>query len=120
MRRRLLLVALLAGGLAIAGGVALGAPPASVLHAPTPATALGRADVADVPAPTVLTRVRDSFGRQHDVRRDVAATLGIALVLTLAGGWWLARERAARVRHVRPLSIRRTRAPPWMPANVNC
>ena len=120
MRRRLLLLALLAGGLATAGGAAFGNVAASNHDARVPATALARAELADVPAPTALSRVRDGFGREHDARRDVAAALGVALVLTLAGGWWLARERAARVRHARPLAIRRTRAPPGMPATVRC
>jgi hypothetical protein len=120
MHRRLLLVALLAGGLATAGGAALGNAATSGHDAHVPATALARAEIADVAVPTALSRVRDGFGRDHDARRDVAVALGVALVLTLAGGWWLARDRAARIRHVRPLTIRRTRAPPGMPVIVHC
>ena len=118
MRRRLLLVALLAGGLAAAGAAAFGNATTSSLDARGSATALARAELADVPAPSALSRARDGLGREHDSRRDLAAALGVALVLTLAGGWWLARERAARVRHARPLAIRRTRAPPGMPITV--
>jgi hypothetical protein len=120
MRRRLLLLALLAGGLTTAGGAALGNAAASGHDARFPTTALARAELADVPAPTALSRARDGLGREHDTRRDVTAALGVALVLTLAGGWWLARERAARVRHALPLTIRRTRAPPGMPHTVRC
>ena len=120
MRRRLLLVALLAGGLAAAGAAAFGNATTSTLDARGTATALARAELADVPAPTALSRVRDGFGREHDTRRDLAAALGVALVLVLAGGWWIARDRAARVRHARPLTIRRTRAPPGMPATIRC
>jgi hypothetical protein len=120
MRRRLLLLVLLAGGLATAGGATLSATAGSGPSGPVPATSFARAERADVPAPTALSRVRDGLGRDHDTRRDVAAALGVALVLTLAGGWWLARERAARVRHPRLLAARRTRAPPGMPATLHC
>jgi hypothetical protein len=119
MRRRLLLLVLLSGGLATAGGAALGDAATSGRDTHAPATAFARAELADVPTPA-LSRVRDALGREHDARRDVTAALGVALVLTLAGGWWLARDRAARARHARPLTIRRTRAPPGMPATVRC
>jgi hypothetical protein len=46
--------------------------------------------------------------------------LGLALALTLAGGWWLTREHIARVRSELLLTIRRTRAPPGVPATVHC
>jgi hypothetical protein len=120
MRRRLLLLALLAGGLATASGatVADRSTPAPDLAAP--GTTLVRTQLADVPAPTTLSRVRDAFGRDHDTRRDVAVALGVALVLTLAGGWWLARERAARMHPARRITILRTRAPPRMPTIVHC
>ena len=120
MRRRLLLLVLLAGGLATAGDATLSATAGSGPSGPVPATSFARAELADVPAPTALSRVRDGLGRDHDTRRDVAAALGVALVLTLAGGWWLTRERAARVRHPRLLATRRTRAPPGMPATLHC
>jgi hypothetical protein len=120
MRRRALLLVLLVGGLAAVGGATLGSSAAHGRGLTPGVAALARADVADALAPTALSRDRDGLGRDHDTRRDVAAAIGIALVLTLAGGWWLARERAARVRHVRPLATRRTRAPPWMPATVHC
>jgi hypothetical protein len=84
------------------------------------APALARADVADVPASSALSRARDGIDRDHDTRREVATTLGVALVLTLAGAWWLARERTARFLHALPLAIRRTRAPPGMPATLHC
>ena len=120
MRRPLLLLAVVVGALAAAGGAAFGSSVSSGHHATVAGPALARADVADVPAPTALSRTRDGLGRDHDTRRDVTAALGVALTLTLAGGWWLARERTARVRHAPPLATRRTRAPPGMPATLHC
>jgi hypothetical protein len=120
VRRRALLLALLVGGLVAAGGATLGTAAAPGRDVTEGEAALARSDLADVPPPTALSRARDGFGRQLDSRRDVAAAIGIALVLTLAGGWWLARERAARVRHVRPLATRRTRAPPRTATTVHC
>jgi hypothetical protein len=119
MRRRFLL-ALVAGGLAIAGGVALADQAAPSPDPGGSATSLDRAQLSDVPAPTALSRVRDGLGHGHDARRDLVAALGAALLLTLAGGWWLTRERAARVHLRRSLATPRTRAPPWMPTTVHC
>jgi hypothetical protein len=120
VRRRLALLTLLAGALVAAGGAALVSRAAAEHDVVTPATALARAELADVPAPVALTRVRDTLARDHDARRDVAVALGVALVLTLAGGWWLARERTARVHLAHPLATPRTRAPPRLPAIVHC
>src|SRR5215204_3244932 len=94
MRRRLLALALLAGGLATAGGATLDNAAAWGHDAHVAATALARAELADVPAPTALARARDGLGREHDTRRDVTTALGVALVLTLAGAG--ARARASR------------------------
>ncbi|HEY3669334.1 MAG TPA: hypothetical protein VGN51_00230 [Acidimicrobiia bacterium] len=120
MRRRALLLAFLVAGLASATGAAIGTGAVPWHDSPGNATALARGDLADAAAPTALSRVRDQLGRDHDVRRDVAAALGIALILTLSGGWWLARERAARALHRRPSTTRRTRAPPLVPTTVHC
>jgi len=120
MRRRALLLVVLVGGLAAVGGATLGSSTSHGRDLTARVAALARADVAEALAPAALSRDGAGLGRDHDARRDVAAAVGIALVLSLAGGWWLARERAARVRHVRPLAIRRTRAPPWTPATVHC
>ena len=120
MRRRALLLAFIVGGLASATGAAISTGVVPWHDAPGSATALARADLADVAAPTAISRARDHLGRDHDTRRDVAAALGIALVLTLSGGWWLARERAARSLHRRPCTTRRTRAPPLVPATIHC
>jgi hypothetical protein len=120
MRRRALLVVLLAGAFAAAGGIALGSPPASSHDAPASPAAIGRADVADGPTPSALARTFEGLSRDHDTRGDVAVAIGIALALALAGGWWLARERAARHIWSELRAVRRTRAPPWTPATVHC
>ena len=119
VRRRVLLLLFVVVGLASATGAAIGTGVASGHDASGTATALARADFADVAAPTALSRVRDQLGRDHDVRGDVTAALGIALALTLSGGWWLTRERAARALHRRPSTTRRTRAPPMVTATVH-
>jgi hypothetical protein len=118
VRRRVLLLFLVVG-LASATGAAIGTGVLSANDASGSATALARADFADVAAPSALSRVRDQLGRDHDARGDVTAALGIALVLTLSGGWWLARERAARALHRRTCTTRRTRAPPMVTATVH-
>jgi len=101
MRRRLLLLALLAGGLATAGGATLDNAAAWGHDAHVAATALARAQLADVRAPTALARARDGLGREHDTRRDVTTALGVALVLTLAGaGGSRASEPPASATHV--------------------
>jgi uncharacterized membrane protein YfcA len=110
---------MLAGALASATGAAIGTGVVPGHDSPGTATALARADLVDVAAPSATSRGRDHLARDHDVRRDVAAALGIALILSLSG-WWLARERAARVFHRRPGTTRRTRAPPLVPATVHC
>jgi len=124
MRRRALLLACivggLVGGLASAGGAAIGTGAVPGHDSPGSATALARAGLVDVAAPTALSRARDDLERDHDVRRDVAGALGLALVLALSGGWWLARERAARAFHRRTCPTRRTRAPPVVLATVHC
>ena len=114
MRRRALLLAFLVGGLARRRHRRSG-PEASLRATtvrPNRATALARAELADAPAPTAFSRARDAFARDHDDRFNASAALAVALVLTLAGGWWLARERAARVRQPLLVATRRTRAPP--------
>ena len=116
MRRRVLLLALLAGGLATASGAALVEHAAPGHDLVAPATAFARTEITDVTAPTAFSRARDALGREHDARRDVAVALGVALVLTLGGGWWLARERAGRVHTLRWTALLRTRAPPATPA----
>ena len=87
-------------------------PPALPPRSPAPTSPTS-------PHPPRCRAVRDQLGRDHDVRGDVTAALGIALVLTLSGGWWLARERAARALHRRPRTTRRTRAPPMVTATVH-
>ncbi len=119
MRRRALLFVVLAGGLAGATGAAIGTG-AVPWHDSPGTTALARADLADVATPGAASRARDHLGRDHDVRRDVAAALGIGLILTMSGGFWFARERAAHALHRRPRAIPRTRAPPLVPAIVHC
>ena len=120
MRRRAILLALLVGGLAAAGTAGLaGSVAASNDHASN-RTALARAELSDAPAPTAFSRARDAFARDHDDRFNSSAALAVALVLTLAGGWWLARDRAARVRRPLLVATRRTRAPPRQPAIVHC
>jgi hypothetical protein len=118
MRRRALLLVLLVGGLACATGAALGTGVVSGHRTSGNATAFARADLPDVPALTALSRVRDLIGRDHEARRDLAAALGIALVLLLSGVWWLARERAAGVPRRRLGTTRHTRAPPLVAATV--
>jgi len=120
MRRRALLLAFLAGALATVGTLALGAHATSGHDSPLPTTVLARAELAEVASPTALTRARDDLGREHDTRRDVATAIALGLALSLSGGWWLARSRAARSRRPLPLAIRRTRAPPRLPAIVHC
>jgi hypothetical protein len=119
-RRRALLFAFLAGAIAAAGGAAFGTAAATWHDTSTKAPALARADLVDVPAPTALTRTRDGSAREHGVAPGVVVALGLALALTLAGGWWLTREHIARVRSELLLTIRRTRAPPGVPATVHC
>jgi hypothetical protein len=120
MRRRALLLVVLVGGLACATGAAIGTGMVPGHGSPGATTALARVELADVAAPSATSRGRDHLGRDHDVRREVATALGIALILALTGGWWLARERAARALHRRPGTNRRTRAPPLVPATVHC
>jgi hypothetical protein len=119
VRRRALLLALLVAALAAIGAVgsSSGATP---WHDPGSARrALARGELADVPAPTALTRSRDVLGRDLD-GYGVPAALAVAFVLTLAGGWWLARERAARVLASVLVTRRRPRAPPRLPSVVHC
>jgi uncharacterized membrane protein YccF (DUF307 family) len=124
VRRRVLVllrVFILGGlvvGLASATGAAISTGVVSAHDASGTPTALARVDFADVAAPVALSRVRDQLRRDHDAHGDIAAALGIALVLTLSG-WWLARERAARALHRRPRTTRRTRAPPMVTATVH-
>ncbi len=120
MRRRAPLLAFLAGALVFAGGLALGSHAVVDHDTPLPTTALARAELADVPAPSALSRTRDDLGRDQDLRRDAAVTIAIGLTLTLAAGWWLARERRTRSHRALPFAILRTRAPPRMPAIVHC
>jgi len=120
MRHRAFLFAFLAGGIAAAGGAAFGTAAATWHDTPSQAPALARADLVDVPAPTTFTRARDASDREHGIGQGVVAALALAVALTLAGGWWLAREHAARVRHALLLAIRRTRAPPRVPVTVHC
>jgi uncharacterized membrane protein YfcA len=120
MRRRAFLLVFVVGGLAGATGAAIGTGATPWHDSPGTATALARADLADVAAPSAISRARDHLGRDHDVRHDVAAALGLALVLSLSGGWWLARQRAAGALPSRPRTTRRSRAPPLVPAIVHC
>jgi hypothetical protein len=120
MRRRAFLFALLAGGLAVAGGVTFGNAATASHDLPATTTALARTELADVPAPTALASTRDSTGRAHESGRGFAVVLRVALAISLAGGWWLAREHAARVRVLLLLAGRRTRAPPRLPVTVCC
>jgi hypothetical protein len=118
MRRRALLLAILVGGIATAGAVAIGGG-ATPWPDPPPTGAALHAELADVPAPPAVARARDALGHDQDGKRDVPAALTVALVLTLAGGWWLARERAAHVRDATRVWNRRTRAPPGLPTIVH-
>jgi hypothetical protein len=120
MRRRAVLLVVAAGALAAVGGAALSRAAVPGRDAPPSVAALARAELADVPAPSAIAGARDGIGRDHDVRRDVAVALAASLALTLAGAWWLGRERTARMRLPRPCTARRTRAPPRMPATVHC
>ena len=120
MRRRALLLALFVGGLAAVGTVGLAGGVTAGTARPSSHPALARAELADAPAPTAFSRARDALARDHRDRLNTSAALAAALVLTLAGGWWLARERAARVRGSRLVATRRTRAPPRQPAIVHC
>jgi hypothetical protein len=119
MRRRAALLVVLAGALVAAGGVALESRAVAERDAPSRVAALARTELADVPAPTAVSRTRDGSTREHDLRGEVAVALGLALALTLSGAWWIARERTARLHGSRALAPRRTRAPPWMPATVH-
>lgn len=120
MRRRALLLALVAGGLAAGAGVAFGAPPA-LEHAHARTAAFARSELADVPAPSATTRGRDALERDHDVRHGVVAVLAIALAAVLAGGTFLRRERDVLARRSRAAGRRRPRAPPIrMPMTVHC
>ncbi len=120
MRRRALLLAFLVGGLAVAGTAGLAGSVTAGNDRPSNRAALARAELADAPAPTAFSRARDAFARDHGDRFNTSAALAVALVLTLAGGWWLARDRAARVRRPLLVATRRTRAPPRQPAIVHC
>jgi hypothetical protein len=119
VRRRALLLALLVGGLSAAGATGPAGSVAASHDRPSDRAALAHADLADVPAPSAFSRARDALERDHHDRVIVPAVLGMAL-LTLAGGWWLARERAARVRRPLLIATRRTRAPPRQFAIVHC
>lgn len=120
MRRRALLFALVTGGLAAAGATAFGPAGTPWRGSPANVAVLARAELAEMPTTASLSRVRDDFGRAHGARGDVAVAFGVALALTLAAGWWIARERVARVHHARVLAARRTRAPPSRLAIVHC
>jgi hypothetical protein len=120
MRRRAFLLALLVGGLAAVGAVGLSGSGTPWHDPASTRSALARAELADVPAPTALTRTRDVLGRDADARYGIPAALAVALAITRAGGWWLARERAARVRPLVLVALRRTRAPPRLPSIVHC
>jgi hypothetical protein len=120
MRRRALLLVLLATGLALGAGSALGRTASPWHDAPGRGTSLARAPVADVPSPTTVTRPRASVSGDLGARPDLAAVLGVALALILAGAWCLAAGRARRVTAVRPIPTCGSRAPPWLPAIVRC
>jgi hypothetical protein len=112
MRRRALLFALAAGGFAAVGGAAAGVG-AIASHDPSEsAIALTRTELADVPAPTVFARARDTLGRERDVQHDAAVALAITTALTLAGGWWLARQGTAHIGNTLAVARPRPRAPP--------
>jgi hypothetical protein len=120
MRLRALLLVLLAGGFTAAGAVTVdvGAVPG---HDTVERTiALARADLADVPAPSALSRTRDGAEHQHDTRRDVAVALFLAFGLSLLGGWWITRSTFPATRPRLVSARRRTRAPPVVPITVHC
>ena len=120
MRRRALLLAFLVGGLAVAGTAGLAAKrrgAATTVRRTAPRSA--RAELADAPAPTAFSRARDAFARDHDDRFNaVRRPRGRPRAHRWRGGWWLAHERAARVRPPLLVATRRTRAPPRQPAIV--
>jgi hypothetical protein len=120
MRRRALLLALVAGGLTAGASVALAVPRVLDRDVVARTAALARADLADVPAPSALARARDGIERGHEVHRDVAAVLTVVLAALLAGGWHLARSRVAAMRRSLALATRQPRAPPRMPRPVHC
>jgi hypothetical protein len=120
MRRRALLVALLAGGLVASAGVALGSGALEGHGTPTTPAAIARAELNDAAAPAAFSRARDHEGREHHAAHDVLVGLAIALALVSAGGWWLLRARARRDRGAVPVASWRTRAPPGLPVIVHC
>src|SRR5438876_22186 len=120
MRRRALLLALVAGALAAGAGATLGAPPTLDRAVVARTATLGRAELVDVPAASVFTRAHDTIDRGYDTHRDVAAVLTLVLAAILAGGWCLLRERGATVRRALAFATRQPRAPPRVPIPVHC
>ncbi len=120
MRRRALLLALVAGGLAAGAGATLGAPRTLDREVAARTAAMARAALADVPTASAFTRSRDAVDRGHDTHRDVAAVLAVVLAALLGGGWCLVRERGAAARRVLALATRQPRAPPRVPIAVHC
>jgi len=119
MRRGAILLAVLTGALATAGGAALGNPLTSPRLSAVAATTLSRAELADTAGTGITAHIRDDATRDLDARRDLVAVLGVRLAPLLAC-WWLVVERRRASDRVGPRAIRRTRAPPWVPVTVHC
>jgi hypothetical protein len=120
MPRRVLLLGLVAVGLASGVGAAFGAS-ARLAHDATGRTAvLARGDLVDAPTFGLSALTRDALERDHDLRRDVVAVLATVLAAALACGWRVARDRDAAAHHARRHPSRRPRAPPRVPVPVHC
>jgi hypothetical protein len=116
MRLGAILLAVLTGALAPAGGAALGGHPVG-RSSPVATVALTRAELTDSVGFGVALHTRDESARELDARRDLAAVLALALV-PLAGGWWLLVERRAASDRGGMRALQRPRAPPRVSVTV--
>jgi hypothetical protein len=120
MRRRALLLVLLSGALAVGGAVAFGAAASTSRDTASTDAVLTRADFVDASLPSATPRGRDVEARDHGTRGDLAGWAGIAAVLALAAGWWVAAERPRRRVTTLVPDRAHSRAPPTALVIVHC
>jgi hypothetical protein len=119
MRRGAILLAVLTGALATAGGTAPGSGLTSQRLSAVAAVTLPRAELADTAGTGITAHIRDDATRELDARRDLVAVLGVLLTPLLAC-WWLVAERRRASDRIGPRAIRRKRAPPRVSVTVQC